>query len=115
MSEAKYAVAKPAGMIDKDAWPGSTHGAKNQVAWQPQWNVADDAGLVIDDGCFVALCGIHIRAMVSQQDCHSKIGELANLAMAGPQPLACPLQLHRMSSGNFDGLDSHLPYLTSFC
>jgi hypothetical protein len=31
------------------------------------------------------------------------------------QPLACSLQLHRMNLGNFDGLDSHLPYWTSFC
>ncbi len=31
------------------------------------------------------------------------------------QPLACRCSLHRMKLGNFDGLDSHLPYLTSFC
>jgi len=29
--------------------------------------------------------------------------------------LAFSSQLHRMALRNFDGLDSHLPYLTSFC
>jgi hypothetical protein len=72
-----------------------------------------DSALWQDGLAKYARASNHVAVCPSRERRYASVSPAPGVHLC--QPLACSLQLHRMKLSKFDGLDSHLPYLTSFC